>query len=309
MALAYMNAAGTAKTLEDFLPLLRTPLTHITVGTYDGEGRTELPRSRFYDGRGSINSAGMPGPSFEDLKELLKEMVRLAHAAGKKLRVSVATNDRVRCLALVLLCKEVGVDEVELNLSCPNLQDVPILSYDLEGLQRLFEALWKLNLGAMRLSAKISPLVPIKVGTRTYVAALVQLLNDWRQLITTVVSMNTWADGMMFNAEGDSAISRIYGGIGGDYLKPMAQGQFLRLRGLLDDRIGMYYAGGVRTGADLRNCENMKADGAQVCTAYLELKDQRVIGSEQVFTRIIGEYNALQPIAEKIRTELSHASP
>jgi dihydroorotate dehydrogenase len=120
------NAAGTAKTMAEFLKLLRSAATDIVMGSYTLEplaGNTsDTGEDLFYlSAKGwSLNARGLPNLGIRAFLQDYPEMQRLAAAAGKRLIVSIAAFTIEEHIELVRLCVAAGVKYIEFNAGCPN---------------------------------------------------------------------------------------------------------------------------------------------------------------------------------------------
>src|SRR6185312_2226029 len=124
------NSAGMIKTLEQVAEASKSAATDITVGSITivelegnkSDSSYSHPPYYYHAKQGwSVNSLGLPNMGLEKLSAVLPEMARVAHAAGKKLRISVAGNKPEEYALLAAECFILGADEVELNLGCPNV--------------------------------------------------------------------------------------------------------------------------------------------------------------------------------------------
>ncbi len=278
--IALSNAAGTARTMADFDALLKTPVTHIRIGSireFPEKGNTG--RTYFYDpdtGE-SGNALGVPDAlAIAGYATLLPLMVAKAHAVGKKVVVSVHASSPEQYARIAKFAFECGVDEVELNLSCPNERLVGgpkvIPCYDPEYTETVLRVAAK-HCPGRGFEVKVSPIeneiIPELV--RVFVRS---------NVVRSVVGINTVPNQTFTNPDGSHGLD--YKGqdgkwyqTGGRAGKPIAaerrrvQEAFVRL---LPDRIGFDAVGGIFDIADVKECVAGGARGVQSATALLETR-------------------------------------
>ena len=272
------NAAGTARTMQDFEALLKTTATTATIGSmreFKNPGNTG--RTYFYDPvtRESGNALGVPEAiAKEGYAILLPLMVAKAHALGKKVKVSVHASSPDEYARLAAFAFSCGVDEVELNLSCPNErlttgpQIIPCFDpgHTLRILSRVYVYCPKRKVD-VKVSAIGNDLIPelVRVFTGSGV-------------VRNVVGINTIPNQTFKNPDGSEGLDYIGEDkkryhTGGQAGKPIAderrrvQEGFVRL---LPKDMGFIAVGGIFTAEDVLECERDRARGVQTATALLE---------------------------------------
>lgn len=277
-------AAGMVRTLADVKKVAESAATEITVGTISEEVRTgnkpaEGPNGRVYyfdqESRASVNALGIPDHIGADgYGALLSEMVDIAHAAGKRLRVSVGSfKDDNELGRLAAMCYRMGADEVEYNAGCPNIKDagVPkqIPSYEPILLRNQLAAIKSYAVGAI--AVKLSPiddyLIPV----------VARILNE-SIIVRRVVAVNTIPDYVMRLPDGTPALNYYggdgkryhVGGLAGTPLKKEALRVIWALNKYLDPSITITAAGGIFTGEDAAEYQAIGVNGYHIGTAYYE---------------------------------------
>lgn len=273
-----LNAAGTAKSVDDVRELARSAVSAVTVGSITvaarsgNAGEVYAPREGY-----AINALGMPNRGLEHYREALSEMAELTRAAGKPLIVSVAGFSPEEYGQLAGAAAASGADLVELNLGCPNVwndgSQHRIASFDPDLVARSVAAAAAAVVGTgVGLGAKLSPL-----GDPLLLADVAAVLAE--SPVRFVVSCNTFPNGLVLREDGRPAIDVGYGGVSGPAMKPIALGQISQLRTLLPDRIDLVGAGGVRSGADIHDLLQAGAAAVGVATAFWNAEeDPRVFG-------------------------------
>ncbi len=265
-----MNAAGTAKTLDDVTALCKVPdiraivVGSITIKTRHGnDGNTYRATPA-----GSLNSIGMKNPGLDVYKNTLPTMVGLAHAQGKLLGVSVAGIDSVKEYAeLTAAAFEAGADLVEENGGCPNVwahgRQHRILTFDLEGMRVMLDEVESVTPLGKRVYIKVSP-----CSDPMYLKELSELFNSY-PFITGVTAINTFPNGFGRDENGDNLISVGKGlaGVSGLSLKLIGPGQVLQYREHLSAEKEIIATGGINCGQDLLDYAACGATYFQIGTA------------------------------------------
>ncbi|OGG47592.1 hypothetical protein A2671_00250 [Candidatus Kaiserbacteria bacterium RIFCSPHIGHO2_01_FULL_49_13] len=286
-----MNAAGTCKVHAHVETLARSAVTDITLGSITVKPREINVGDVFWvSGNGaSLNSLGLPNLGLIWYELHLRQMVKTAHDAGKRLRLSIAPFNHDDVVVLTMLGAQATVDEIEINLGCPNVWDgqvqKPIASFDtatvvdyLDTACRCIES-WGRNIGV---SAKVSP-----YSDPSQLEAVANAIASIKG-VTAVVACNTFPNAFAWNGE-RAAISPGEGhaGLAGTPMKHITLGQVRKFRKLLPPHIDIYGAGGVRGGQDIIDLLRAKASAIQVGTAYADGEKPRI------FTDILEEYAIL----------------
>jgi dihydroorotate dehydrogenase len=269
-----LNAAGTAKTLDDVVRLARSPVSAVTVGSITLRERAGNAGEVYATRPGhAVNALGMPNRGAPFYRDELPRMAEAAHAAGKPLIVSVAGFSPDEYGELAHLAAGAGADLVELNLGCPNVWEgghqERIASFDPDLVGRSLAAAGGID---VPLGAKLSPLAdPVLLREVAGVLA--------SSPAAFVVSCNTFPNGLAVHPDGRPAIDVGFGGVSGAAMKPIALGQVAQLRALLPPEVDLVGCGGVRRGEDLRDLVHVGAAAVGVATAFWDAgEDPGVFG-------------------------------
>lgn len=243
-----MNAAcSVAKTIEDIQTLAATNIGVVTVGSITVLPRDGNPEPRWYDhGDHALNSFGMPNKGLEAYRSLLPHMKTIVHESGKKLSLSIAGFNVEEYVQLAELANVSGVDLLELNLGCPNVQidgkQKPIASFDLEYMTAIINAVHEVT--SLPLMIKLSPYS--NPAELQQVAATLASLGT----VAAVVTSNTFPNGYV-EQDGVPVLAMEYGGVSGKALLPIALGQVRQFRKALPESIAVIGAGGVSSKEDV----------------------------------------------------------
>ncbi|MCK9249010.1 MAG: tRNA-dihydrouridine synthase [Solirubrobacteraceae bacterium] len=258
-----LNAAGTAKSLDDVARLARSSVAAITVGSITREERAGNAGEVYASRPGcAVNALGMPNRGAAFYRDALPEMVAVAHAASKPLVVSVAGFDPGEYGELAALAADAGADLVELNLGCPNVWEDGsqhrIASFDPELVARSVGAASGLD---VPVGAKLSPL-----GDPVLLAEVADALAGGPTAF--VVTSNTFPNGLVLRPDGRPAIDVGLGGVSGAAMRPIALGQVAQLRARLPATVDVVGVGGVRSGADLDDLLSVGATAVAAATLF-----------------------------------------
>jgi dihydroorotate dehydrogenase subfamily 1 len=264
----FMNAAcAVAKTIEDVQAYAQTSAGAILVGSITLEAREGNAEPRWFVGDGyALNSFGMPNGGLEHYKEVLPDMIKIAHDANKVFVLDIAgfsTDDYVK---LASMAEEVGVDLLELNLGCPNIrvdgEQKPIVSFDRETMTEIIDAVSAVC--SKPLILKLSP-----YSNPGELKAVAETINQSGK-VAAVSTMNTMPNGYM-SKDGSPVISMTFAGVSGRAIQPIALGQVKQFRDSLNDDIAVIGVGGVETADDVKLF--LDAGASMVQAATLVVRD------------------------------------
>ncbi len=291
MKLKLGNAACMVRTGADVKPLLGIDndiLHSITLGSFTVQDRTGNAGETYWDDDAahptSLNSRGMPNRGYDWLKlGESHELITLIRASGKLARLSIAGFDIDDYVELATLMRMNGVDELELNLGCPNTGH-RVMSFEPQSIEELIRRIWKAcsHLGAPSLSYKFSPYSdPYLLKEVAAVLAAAPA-----GAVQKIVTCNTFPNCIGFQRDGSPAIAAMgkeYGGLGGHALKRIALGQVRQFREELPERIKIIGVGGVSSWIDVHDLYLAGADEVQIGTAFVKY-------GSQIFHDIAEEY-------------------
>ena len=277
------NAAGTCKTTDDVRQAANSGVDTITVGSISVSSGPGNPGTNHHRNEAltSVNSLGLPNKGLSYYQEHLSEMVRIAHAAGKKLAVSIAPYNRQDFEILLKLCVDTGVDIIEFNAGCPNIwtdgKPKRIITYDPN---ELFKYMYEFDQACPK-----GGLVEKRIKI-SYVPDFV-LLSEIASVLAnhqvTIVNFNTLANARMFYYLNNKRFEAVefgkhLGGLSGPELRPLSLGQITLLKELLPahDIIGV---NGITNWQDASEFLAVGAIGIQVGGEIYYQENYRVINS------------------------------
>lgn len=274
LELGVNNSAGTCKVLHGehgAYRLAQTPgASKVILGTFRRfrhDGNPGITEHLAADGSAS-NFKGIPtSMDFLDLcRDDLPQILQIAHATGKKLCVSINDNDFITVLEMIHTLERAGVDEVEVNLACPNLEHGEMICYVTADMRDLFELIRANCVG-----------FKIKIGVKTGIYSnpmelvrFAKLLLEFADTIKFVTAINTFPNCRDYDDDGEPVIKsgKGYGGGSGSMLRTIALGQVAQLRDALGKDFWINGVGGISTGRDVENMLLSGANEVQLGTAF-----------------------------------------
>ena len=310
MELDPMPAAGFRRKNdpEAVTSIARAAVTAVLMGSY-------VPKPRL----GNVKAKGYPGDIFhvdqetgeginainlkddwgiEGLRENLPQMVRRAHAFGRKLRISFAgfaPGDFACFLAMVYSLRPVyQPDEIEFNLGCPNAVGHTIISYDPTIVREVMRASIEVmpHNGIIPLDAKFSPFERRPLHAEVCMQGVMPFYGE--RGIRCVVTSNTVPHQQMDDPSGNPRIAALVqdgpnagtivhtgGKSGGDLMLAVSCREAAAWDALLPSEVGLILVGGIgrwedaekliRAGGGVR-----RVRGIQIGTAFMQHEDPHV---------------------------------
>jgi dihydroorotate dehydrogenase (fumarate) len=237
--------------------------------------------------KGSLNSLGYSPYKLEDYEEMLLDLQsKFSHQELKKTVIVSVTgppSDVRICYDRIASRMRLSTFHlplaVEINLSCPNIPNSPPPAYDQASLEKYLAAL------------PPDPEIPIGLKTPPYTyegqfQALISALKSAPGKISFLTATNTLGSCMILSSSNEVVLPRPgLGGMAGPSLHPLALGNVLTLRRMLDcegelSHIDIIGVGGV---CDAGGFERMRAAGAMAVGVASALGREGV----RVFDRIL----------------------
>jgi dihydroorotate dehydrogenase len=279
-----MNAAGWYKLPADAERLLKVPgdlLPAITLGGYvyaleERLGNASQGNTFWDDGASrptGLNSLGLPGPKWLDITNFMPSLIDRARAVNKRVRVNVSEFTAEQFALSARMFANLGVDEIEINLGCPNTQ-TPVASFNPELVGDIIERVYNVTFDFPRLkrAVKLSPYSDPGV-----LAKIAEVITERKAKVDKVVTCNTFPNASGYDEGGKLVIDANNGfaGLSGSPLKHIMLGQVRQLRARLPESIGIIAVGAISEGRDVRDAEYAGASEAQVGTACF-LQGERI---------------------------------
>lgn len=272
-----MNASGAwCTTPEELTELGKSAAGAIVVKSTTLLPRTGNDKPRFHLAEfGSVNSMGLSNLGIEAYCKLVPAL----KGYGKPVVASIAGMQPADYPLLAKKYAEAGVDCIEVNLSCPNLQGKPQVAYDFQASDSILAQVKEVS-GSIPLGVKLPPFFdPV------FHQAMATVILKHRPAY--VCCINSPGHAVMLDADSEEiVIKNKFGGLGGAYVKPIALGNVRRFYELLGDKVAIIGCGGVTTGRDALEHLLAGASAVQVGTQLMR-------EGPGVFARIASELDVL----------------
>ncbi|MEX2209533.1 MAG: dihydroorotate oxidase [Patescibacteria group bacterium] len=240
---AVMNAAGAKDVSAGDLEALgqaESGAIVIKTTTTAFRAGNDLPRWHA-DAQGSLNSMGLPNLGIERYVELVPVLKRW----NKPLIASVSGIEEGDNEEMIAAYDKVGVDMIEVNLSCPNLAGKGQLGYDFAASRKMLASCRAVT--RRPLGVKLPPYFDA-----SQFEAMAEVLREAN--VDFVVTINSIGNALVIDPEKEEKViapNGGFGGLGGSYVKPTALANVHMFHRLLDGKLPVIGAGGVASGTDV----------------------------------------------------------
>jgi len=207
---------------------------------------------------GSIQSMGLPNLGYQKYVNFSSRLKRY----NKPIIASVAGLSVGDYEKMVNAFQNSDVDLIEVNLSCPNLEEEPQVAYDLKQTEEVLRRIS--NLGEKPIGLKLPPFYDF--AHHKQMANLIKKYN-----ISFITCINSVGNTLIIDPEAEVPVikpKKGFGGLCGDYIKPIALANVRAFYELLGNKISIFGVGGVKTGIDAFEFLLAGADAVQVATAF-----------------------------------------
>ena len=239
----------------------------------------------------TLNSMGLPNEGIVKTLEFVKE---LKEYSNKPIIVSLSglsLDENLRMLKMVQ--SQNLADLIELNLSCPNIPNKPMVGYDPEQVNNTLKQVRDIG-GNIKLGVKLPPYTDLPIFDQ-----ISELLLQYQ--VSYITCCNTLGNCLVINPDTETTLIKPkngLGGLAGDYIKPLALGNVWNFYQRLQGKVQIVGVGGIRTGTDAFEFLLAGADAVQIGTTWA----QEGIGA---FERINNEFE--QIMASKGYAQISSA--
>lgn len=256
------NASGPKDVTFDELEIIaKSASAAVTIKTCTVEPRKGNEEPRYAEvPLGSINSMGYPNLGYREYVKMIPHLKKL----GKPVIASVGVLHMSEFPTLIQAFNDTDIDFLELNFSCPNLSGKPQIGYDFEMTDTLLKELVPL----------IKKPFGIKIPPYFDPVHWEMAANVFRKYpIGALVCINSIGNTLIVDAETEQPLIKPkggFGGLGGDFVKPVALANVRALSQLLGDRMSIVGVGGIKSGADAFEFLLCGADAVQVGTVFMK---------------------------------------
>jgi dihydroorotate dehydrogenase (fumarate) len=207
---------------------------------------------------GSIQSMGLPNLGYQEYVGFSSQLKRF----NKPIIASVAGLSVEDFEKMVSAFQSSDVDLIEVNLSCPNLEGKPQVAYDLEQTEKVLRRIS--NLGNKPIGLKLPPFYDFVHHKK--MAGLIE-----KYKISFITCINSVGNTLIIDPEAEAPVikpKKGFGGLCGDYIKPIALANVRAFYELLGNKISIFGVGGIKTGTDAFEFLLAGADAVQIATAF-----------------------------------------
>lgn len=255
-----LNASGVNdSTLEELEEIAKSDSAAVMTKSCTIEPRKGSEEPRYFRlPLGSIQSMGLPNLGY---KEYLKFIPGLKKY-GKPVIVSVAGFSPDEYRIMVKAFQESEVDLIEINLSCPNIEGKQPVAYNLEQAEEILSKIS--DSGEKPIGLKLPPYFDFSQQEK--MAGLIKHHN-----VSFISSINALGNTLVIDSERETPVikpNKGFGGLCGDYIKPIALANVRRFYELLKDEVSIMGVGGIKMGQDAFEFLLAGADAVQVGTVF-----------------------------------------
>ena len=254
------NASGPLdSTLEELESIANSKSSAIMMKSCTIESRKGNQEPRYVRlPLGSIQSMGLPNLGYQEYVKFASQLKKY----NKPVIASVAGLSVEDYEKMVKSFQNSDIDLIEVNLSCPNLEGKPQVAYDLEQTEKVLRRIS--NLDKKPIGLKLPPFYDFIHHKQ--MADLIQKYN-----ISFITCINSVGNALIIDPETEAPVikpKKGFGGLCGDYIKPIALANVRAFYELLGNKISIFGVGGIKTGTDAFEFLLAGADAVQVATAF-----------------------------------------
>ncbi len=258
------NASGPKDVTFDELTIIAdSHAGGVVIKTCTLEPREGNEEPRYCDvPLGSINSMGLPNLG---LKAYIDMVPTLRARTKKPIIASLAGMKPDDFPVLTKAFIDSDVDLIELNFSCPNLKGKPQIGYDFEMTEQLLKDLFALG-GTKPIGIKLPPYFD-----PAHWDAAAAIFKKFP--IAFLTCINSVGNTLIIDADTETPLIKPkggFGGLGGEYIKPVALANVRAFSQMLGDRMAIIGVGGIKTGRDAFEFLLCGADAVQVGTIFMQ---------------------------------------
>lgn len=247
------NASGpNDSTLDELKVIDESESAAIMMKSCTLEPRKGNPERRFARLRlGAIQCMGLSNLGY-------KEYLKFASVFDKPVIASVAGLSIKAYKEMVSAFQKSDVDLIEVNLSCPNIKGKAQVGYDFEQTEKVLKNIS--NLGGKPIGLKLP-------GYHDFVHQKIMAELIQKYDISFITCINSVGNTLVIDTETEMPVIKKYGGLCGDYIKPIALANVRAFYELLDG-VSIFGVGGVKSGRDAFEFLLAGADAVQVATCF-----------------------------------------
>lgn len=272
------NASGPRCTTQhELLDIANSEAAAIMTKSCTLDAREGNPEPRYKAlPLGSIQSMGLPNLGYK----AYLDMVPTLKAQGKPVVISISGISLADNITMMKAFQNSDADLIEVNFSCPNIVGKPQVGYDFEQSTIALEQLC--NLGDKPIGLKLPPYFDF-----SHFETMANIIKQFP--VRFVTCINSVGNTLVIDAESESAVIKPKGGFGGlcgDYIKPIGLANVRAFRELLPDSVDVIGVGGIKNGTDVFEYLLAGASAVQIATIFEK-------EGPECFARINAEFKAV----------------
>ncbi|HAT73443.1 MAG: Dihydroorotate dehydrogenase [Candidatus Moranbacteria bacterium GW2011_GWF2_36_839] len=289
------NASGPSDSiLEELEIIAKSDSSAIMMKSCTIKPRIGNPEPRYVHlPLGSIQSMGLPNLGYQKYIRFASQLKKY----NKPIIASVAGLSIEDYRVMVEAFQKSEVNLIEVNLSCPNVEGKSQVAYDFEQTEKVLRVIS--NLGDIPLGLKLPAYFDF-----IHQKQMAQLILKYN--ISFITCINSVGNTLFIDPEKEMPVikpKKGFGGLCGDYIKPIALANVRAFYELLDDKVSIFGVGGIKSGLDAFEFLIAGADAVQVATVFEK-------EGESCFTRINQEleeilkrknYNSIQEAKGRLK--------
>lgn len=262
-----MNASGCwVMNEEQIIDLYNSDLGGIIAKTCTIFSKEGNPEPNYYEKDGiHFNSKGLPNMGYQYYRNLSKKII------DKPYILSIAFQDYEK-IKIILEDYDNFVDKnvlVEMNLSCPNLEN-EIPGYYCDYIENLLDFINSLGLKNIKIGLKFPPFLQ-----KIAIEEMSEILNKYTHIVKYIVSANSIPNCVSL-LDGNPVLSNVYGGMSGKLNKHIALSNVIQFSKLLNKNIKIVGCGGIDNIEDVMEYLNNGADFVQIASCFYDSKNDKL---------------------------------
>lgn len=207
---------------------------------------------------GAIQSMGLPNLGYQEYVKFASQLKN----HNKPIIASIAGLSVDDYKIMVEAFQKSEANLIEVNLSCPNLEGKPQVGYDFQQTENVLSAIS--NLGDKPLGLKLPPYHDF-----VHHQQMAKFIKKYK--ISFITCINSIGNTLIIDPETETPIikpKKGFGGLCGDYIKPVALANVRAFYELLKDEVSIFGVGGIKSGMDAFEFLLAGADAVQVATIF-----------------------------------------
>lgn len=241
------NASGPrCTTKEELLKIAASAAGGVTMKSCSPQPREGNPEPRYVEVElGSINSMGLPNHGYKKYLEYAAE-IKKEYPETPIITSIVGFSPEDFTELVIAFQQSPDIDVLEVNLSCPNVVGKPQIAYDFETTDELLEKIFQIP-GDKPIGFKLPPYFdPV------HVEMMADVLKKYP--VDFITCINSVGNTLIIDPETEKPLIAPkggLGGLGGDYVKPVALANVRQFYKLLGNSVKIIGCGGIKNGIDV----------------------------------------------------------